>query len=134
MAKRVTKKVEKTEEVVPEVIKTENIEPTGFKETEAKLESVDNILTKITKILKKHWLVILLILLGLSVYEFIMSVKEDMNKPKVEDIIQSTPVITAPIENHFVVREYDEEQTDGTYKRILVWSDSVETVDENYKY
>lgn len=104
----------------------------GFKDTEAKLDSVDTILTKVTKILKKHWLILIILLIGYGGYEFVGLVQEEINKinkPKVEEVAPQETVT-----EHFVVREYDEEQSDGTWLRILVWSDSVETVDENYQY
>ena len=112
----------------PEEIKEESKEnmSSTIKSADANLDGVDSILTKITKILKKHWLILLLILVGYFVYWALTS------EPRVETIIE--PVVEQPLEiivdpaAPFIVREYEELQTDGSIAIIEVWSDSVETV------
>lgn len=129
MAKKLSKKTN-----IETPVKEVNVDG-GLKETEAKLESVDNILTKITKIVKKHWLILLFLLLVYGGYKFFVLVGEEMDKAAIVPSQQNSNIEkVSPAEQPYIVREYDEEQLDGTYLRILVWSDSVETVDENYIY
>ena len=66
------------------------------------LDKADGFLTKLKNVLKKHWGILLLILIGFGVYKFIVAVGEEMDNP-------STPieVIDEPY--------YDEQYQEDTY-------------------
>ena len=45
------------------------------------LDKADGFLTKLKNVLKKHWGILLLILIGFGVYKFIVAVGEEMDNP-----------------------------------------------------
>ena len=92
--------------------------------TEKKLDGVDSILTKITKILKKHWLILILCLLTYFVY---WALTTDIEPDEAE---------RNPVEKTHprIVEEYLEVQDNGDTILVLVWSDGVVTVDSTGKY
>lgn len=55
-----------------------------IKESEQKLHQVDSFLTTLTKILKKHWFILLIILLGYGVYAIVTS--DEFNSPAIEEV------------------------------------------------
>ena len=54
------------------------------------LDKADGFLTKLKNVLKKHWGILLLILIGFGVYKFIVAVGEEMDNPTtpVEEVIE----------------------------------------------
>lgn len=67
-----------------------------------KLDKADGFLTKLKTILKKHWGLLTLLLLGYSVYLFVVAVGEEMDNPTIEqEPYHSEEIIGEP--------EHDEE-------------------------
>lgn len=52
-----------------------------IKGAEDKLNQVDSLLTTLTKVLKKHWILLLLILAGVAVYYCWTSIDEEAIEP-----------------------------------------------------
>lgn len=64
------------------------------------LDKADGFLTKLKSLLKKHWGILLILLLGFGIYKFIVAVGEEMDNPT-----------TTPIEQPYYQEEvYQEEQ------------------------
>jgi uncharacterized protein YejL (UPF0352 family) len=59
-----------------------------IKGTEEKLNQVDSLLTTLTKILKKHWLILSLILLGTFVYFSLTDDSEYVEEYQTEEVSQ----------------------------------------------
>ncbi len=97
------------------------MEKNNLSEYENKIVQVDGIIDKIWILLKKHWYKLLIFLIIYGGYKFFVLVGEEIENPtKVE-------TIDSPTEPLFVVREYQEEQEDGSVKTVQVWNDSIET-------
>lgn len=96
-------------------------------EYETKIDQADSIITKAWALLKKHWGKLLVFLLIYAGYKFVVLVGEEMNKQDQEQVqeVQEQPQI---VQQPYVVREYGEEQSDGSIAIIQVWNDSLETV------
>lgn len=55
---------------------------------EKKLNQVDRLLTTLTRILKKHWLILLLIVVGIGVYYFITAEDEEVYEDdEIENVV-----------------------------------------------
>jgi hypothetical protein len=78
MAKTTKKEVNEAD------ISVEIVSESSLKQTEAKLDTVDNILTKTGKILKKHWLLILILIFAYGCYNFFKLVGEEIEKTPIE--------------------------------------------------
>ena len=86
-----------------------------IKGAEDKLDDADSFLTKLEKLLKKHWLILLLILVGYFIYWSLTSDFEE------------EPIIN-PREEQYIVDEYYEYQENGDSILIEVWNDGIETI------
>lgn len=80
-----------------------------IKDAENQLDQADSFLTKLEKLLKKHWLILLIMLLGYGVY-WIFTIES--------------------FDEAIVVDQYYEHQDNGDSLLIEVWSDGTETVAE----
>jgi hypothetical protein len=110
--------------VEKEVVKpTESVDLSSY---EKKIDQADSLITKLWGFLKKHWGKLIILLLIYGGYKFCVLVGEEMDKPKQEQE-QVTPIEVVNTEP-FVVREFEEEQVDGSFIIIQKWSDSLETV------
>jgi hypothetical protein len=104
-----------------------------IKDAENQLDKADSFLTKLWKFLGKHWGKLIILLLIYGGYKFCVLVSEGMDKPQVDSAEQvqneSIPEEVKP----YVVRSYEEIGKNGNTLTILVWSDSVETVQDPEK-
>ena len=93
-------------------------------EYETKIDQADGIITKAWALLKKHWGKLLWFLLIYAGYKFVVLVGEEMDKQDTQEEVVQPQIIQQP----YVIREYEEEQLDGSVAVIEVWSDSLETI------
>lgn len=70
-----------------------------IKNTEDKINQVDSLLTTITKVLKKHWLILLLSLMGYGMYAIMTSDDEIVENNNTEQEIDPIYNITDSIPN-----------------------------------
>ena len=82
-----------------------------------KLEQADGLLTTLKTLLKKHWGILLICVLGYGAWQFIGLVGEEMDKPEDNKEL-------------YIVETYKELDPNGDTLTIQVWSDGIETVAE----
>lgn len=87
-----------------------------IKDAETKLDDADNFLTKLEKLLKKHWLILLLMLVAYFIYWALTSDFEE----------QQTR--TNSTEELYIVDKYYDYEENGDSILIEVWNDGVETI------
>ena len=94
-------------------------EKNNLSEYENKIVQADGIIDKSWILLKKHWYKLLIFLMIYGGYKFCLLVGKEIENP--------TKIETVENPTEYVVREYIEEQEDGSLKTIQVWNDSIET-------
>lgn len=70
------------------------------------LDKADSFLTKLKSLLKKHWGILLILLVGFGIYKFVMAVGEEMDNP------------TTPVEEPYYYEEpyYEESYEEEPYQ------------------
>jgi len=88
-----------------------------------KLTHIDNFLSILKTLLKKHWGLIILLLLG---YFFYWALTTDLEEPIVEPKIEQNPMKNINgIDELYIVKEYYDEDS----VLVSVWSDGIESVE-----
>jgi hypothetical protein len=73
----------------------------GLKHATNKLDEADGFLTKLKTLLKKHWGILLICLLGFGVYEFIVIFRDEVKTPKVvKPVVDKKEVIDEEVTKH----------------------------------